>query len=255
MNTFQSTAKTLTLAVTLALLNTACQENDDTTADEEVMTTAEASDEMGATLSADVTVIAQDLVVIASDAENGRVGETGRVQACGISYDTTFGTSYSGTYLTFENTAGYSYQLTCSNGFPSSLTFSFNASGTRSTARLTSDGASTGSFLASGFNVGSTAYTVNGSFEREAALTQKTGAKRTFNHTSYVTLADFQVSKSTSRIEGGTATYLLTGESSEGGSFQYTASIVFNGDQTATISLNSGADYEVNLQTGQVTEP
>lgn len=256
MNTFFNLPlKTLVVAFSITFLFTSCRDNDDTTSDE-VMTSDEASDEIAASLTTDVTVMADDLGAIAAAIDESSRMSTARVEGsvCGISYDTTFSASYTGTYMSFENETSYAYKLICSNSIPSSLSYTFTTDGTRSTSRLSSDGTSTGAMVASGLNLNSDVYTVSGSFEREATLVQNTGSKKTFTNVSAVTLDDFEVNKSTFQIEGGTATYLLEAESSAGGSVSYSATVVFNGDNTATITLGNSDTYLVNLKTGQVTQ-
>jgi hypothetical protein len=55
-----------------------------------------------------------------------------------------------------------------------------------------------------------------------------------------------EISKSTYEIIAGEGTVTVTGENSGGNSFSFTGSIVFNGDGTATLTLN-GTEYTINL--------
>lgn len=243
------TFPTMALAVILAIFTVSCKDDDSTDA---AISQDEAADEMAATISTDLVSMSENVGVMADNAEGS--SSNARVESCGVSYSMSFDSSYTGVYLSFDNTTSYSYSLACSNGTPSSLDFSFDTEGSRSSVRLSSEGETTASMSATGLDANSTYFTVSGDLERDATLTEKTGAKKTFTTVNSLSLSDFLVNKDTYEIEGGTASYLLSGESSTGGSFEYTASVTFNGDGTATINLDNSAVYEVNLETGQVTE-
>jgi hypothetical protein len=176
------------------------------------------------------------------------------VKTCGVSYDTAFARSYNGPFISYNYDVSYGYTLSCTgSGMPSSLAYTFSSDGQRSTARLSSTGKSTGSLTASGFEVTAKSYALNGSFSRTHTLTQKTGAQKVFNSESEVSLTGLSVNKSTQKIESGSALFTVTGQSSAGSSYEFTASVVFNGNGTATATIKSGV-YLINLATGEVTK-
>ena len=243
------TIKAFAMVLTLSLFLQAC--NDDN-GSETVISTDEAADEISMSLTTDVTDLASDLVVISDDAKNGR-NSSGKVAACGVPYDTTFTKSFTGQFISYNYAVSYGYTLSCSNGAPGSLTYIFSSDGERSTARLSSMGESEGTFTAGGFEVSKANYTLNGSFYRIHSLSQKSGAQRIFNSESEGSLTNLLVNKSTKKIEGGSATFSVTGQSSGGSTYEFTASVTFNGDGTATATIN-GVVYLINLTTGEVTK-
>jgi hypothetical protein len=60
-----------------------------------------------------------------------------------------------------------------------------------------------------------------------------------------------QVEKTTGRISSGTGTVTFYGQTSNGLVFSYSATVVFTGNQTATLTM-SGKTYSLNLAVGQV---
>lgn len=255
--TVKTTMKTLSLVLGLGLVTIACNDQDEVAPNQEqAITYDEAADEIATTLATDITGLAADLSVLSTDAENARMASDAKMSACGVSYDTTFTRTYNGQYVTSASTVSYQYELSCksSSGGAPALTYSFAAEGNRNSIRLASQGTSDGSLAASGLEASSTVYQLNGLFERTSEVTQKTQEQKTFNSESDVTLTELVINKETLKIESGAAAFSLHGESTGGGTFDYTSSIVFNGDETATITLNSAEVYQVNLATGEVTK-
>jgi len=54
-------------------------------------------------------------------------------------------------------------------------------------------------------------------------------------------------------IESGTATFTLTGATPKKGNFSFAGSLVFNGNGTATLTIN-GTAYSIDLTTGLKTK-
>ena len=249
----KTSIKTTSLALIFVFALSSCNK-DDNPSPNQVISNDESADEVAGFISSDVSTTSSDLDFLIKDAQKGRLATNGRTEACGVSYDTIINRSFSGTYLTFNDTLQYGYSVSCTNvGVPSTLTYTVNARGSRSGNRLTSQGTSVGALSAAGFEVSKSSYSVNGTFNRTHAVTQKNGAQKTFNSQLETTLSNLSVNKSTKVIQGGTASITASGTSSSGGSYTYTALVVFNGDGTADVTINSSA-YLVNTKTGQVTK-
>lgn len=249
----KTSIKPTSLALIFVFALSSCNKEDNPSPNQAI-SNDESADEVAGFISSDVSTTSSDLDFLIKDAQNGRLATNGRTEACGVSYDTIINRSFSGTYLTFNYTLQYGYNLSCTNvGVPSTLTYTVNSSGSRSGNRLTSQGTSVGALSAAGFEVSKSSYSVNGTFNRTHAVTQKNGAQKTFNSQLETTLSNLSVNKSTKVIQGGTASITASGTSSSGGSYTYTALVVFNGDGTADVTINSSA-YQVNTKTGQVTK-
>lgn len=245
----KTTTKTWVLALCLTMLTFAC--SDDETS-EPVITDDEAAEEIAASLSTEVTVFASDVVVAADDAENGRALSSGKTAACNVPYSATFTDAFAGTNVSYTYTIEYDYTLSCTNaGIPTTLSYGFSSNTTYSGPRLSSEGDSEGSLIVTGFELSATQYSMNGSFERAGSITQKARQLKTFVSTSDFTLTNLTVDKTTTMIKGGTGTVALNGTSSTGETYAVDASIVFNGDGTATVTIQ-GSVYEVSLPTGEV---
>jgi hypothetical protein len=90
---------------------------------------------------------------------------------------------------------------------------------------------------------------VNGEYKRAGSFQSKIGNKASGNSSVDITVTNLTITKSNRKIASGSGTIAITGTGPKGGTFSYTGTIVFNGDETATLTINSNA-YTVNLITG-----
>ena len=86
---------------------------------------------------------------------------------------------------------------------------------------------------------------MNGAYTRNGSQESKIGQQNSFTSTLTITASNLLVDKSTQEINGGTASFTLEGSGSGGTNITYTGSIVFNGNQSATLTLN-GNSYPLN---------
>lgn len=166
---------------------------------------------------------------------------------CGQSFDSTVVRSINKPSVTASYTKTWEWTLNCNNlRVPTSFGFNATSTGDYETTRMTSDDNASTDWTISNLISGS-AYTINGSYTREGSQTS-TVRNRSNSFTSEVNIniTSLNVNKSTFLIDSGTATFTLTGSSTNGQNFSYQGSIVFNGNGTATITIN-GETFEVSL--------
>lgn len=153
--------------------------------------------------------------------------------------------------ISYLMTASFSYQFTVdamNNVTASSLTYSYN--GNLDAPRLSSVHTGSGNLDVSSVNTETC--TVNGLFKRTSDVeTKGVRAKQSTSQTT-IDFSNIKVNKSTEEILSGTATVNISGNLSGKGNFEYSGSIVFNGEGMATITINDSS-YSVNLQTGDYT--
>ena len=162
-------------------------------------------------------------------------------------YDTTFVRSKDNGTYSYSYTYNYNYGLKTA----SSLGFDFSIIGQYSTPRMSSADSTAGVWTLSGILPNAGSYTCNGTYNRIGSQISKVRNKYNYNTIISFTVSSLVISKSTLKILSGSASGSISGTVSGGQSFNYTMSIVFNGDMTATVTIN-GKVYTVNLTTGQV---
>ena len=111
---------------------------------------------------------------------------------------------------------------------------------------MQSSNAGSRNLVLTGLQPQSASYTLNGAFTRTGSHTSKVRNQNTFDTNVSINITSVTVDKSTMKITGGTGTADVTCEVSNGNSYSFTGSLVFNGNGTATLTIN-GTDYTITL--------
>ena len=151
--------------------------------------------------------------------------------------------------------ADYSYALNCTNGiFNNSATITSTYSGSFADASLSSIFSGSSNFTIGGLGRSFTAYTINGEYKRSGSFQSLTDTSYRGTHNVDITFTNFALVKPLDIIKpGSTASFTISGGMPSKGSFNYTGTIVFNGGNNATLTIN-GTVYLINLATGQKTK-
>jgi len=165
---------------------------------------------------------------------------------CDVFYEDNFVTNYDSGNIQASYTVDWSYIMTCNDiNVPQTISFSYASDGDYTTPRISSTDTSSGSFEISGLQPSESEIVVNGDFIREGVQIVTIINERAVNSHLEIVLNDVIINKDTSSIVSGTGTAILTG-ASQNTTFLFEGSIVFNGDETATITIN-GNSYQINL--------
>ncbi len=217
--------------------------------EEEASDNEEFAEEISAVITVDFENLAQDINLVAEDAEGGRRSS---IMECGVPADTTFTKEYSGELISYGYSLEYGYELTCSSiGIPESLAWSYSCDGIWNGVRFNIDGASFGSVVVTGLLPNAEDYLINGSLNRTQELIQKYRDQKTLISETAIILEDLTIAKSTQTVTSGTATFTTTGVSSTGATYAYSCVVVFNGDRTATFTFSDGSVYTLDLATNE----
>jgi hypothetical protein len=145
----------------------------------------------------------------------------------------------------------YSYALNCTNGiFSHSANVTFAYSGSFANASLSSTYTGSGDFTIAGLGKSYTTYIINGEYKRSGSFQSKTDTSFHGNHNIDIVFSNLTLIKPLKVIKAGSeATFTISGNTPSKGAFSYTGNIIFNGDASATLTVN-GSIYLVNLATG-----
>jgi len=149
--------------------------------------------------------------------------------------------------------ANYSYGLNCTNGiFNHSATSTSNYSGSVSNSILSSVFTGSSNLTISGLGRTYPAYIINGEYKRSGSFQSQSDTSYHGTHSIDITLTNVTLAKPLNVLQsGGSASFTITGNMpSKGGAFNFTGTIVFNGSNNATLTVN-GTVYLINLATGQ----
>jgi len=169
---------------------------------------------------------------------------------CGATKTDTVARSGSvGSSITYTYNSIYSFTLNCTNLVPDSLTSSAAFGGTYSGPYISSVFTGTHNFSVTGLPAASANLVLNGTYTRNGAFQSKKDTTKKGTHTVIITVKDLTVVKSGRTIISGSATINVSGEITNKGSWNYTGTVTFNNDSTASLTLG-GVKYKINILTG-----
>ncbi|MEM5564168.1 hypothetical protein WNY78_03590 [Psychroserpens sp. AS72] len=165
---------------------------------------------------------------------------------CSVIYNDTYVVNYEESIVQASYTVDWSYEMTCNSiGIPQSVTFSSSTDGNYSTQHIISNDYSTSNFDIIGLQPSSETMVLNGDYVRNGMQELNVVNTRSVTSILTVTLTDIVIDKSTSNITSGTASLTLTG-TSQNTNFSFEGSLIFNGDETATLTINENT-YVINI--------
>jgi len=143
----------------------------------------------------------------------------------------------------------YNYVVNCNNNVLDNLSSSLVDSGYFSGPNLSSTNSGSGIFTVAGLSPTATDFVINGEFKRSGSFQSKIDTSNHGNSKIDIVVTALKVAKPARTIASGSATISITGDVPKKGTFSYTGTLVFNGDGTATLTIN-GTVYTINLTTG-----
>lgn len=164
--------------------------------------------------------------------------------------DSTFTiTSLPDSRMTYEYTVSYSYGIQL-NGFESEFFLNFSTNGEYTAPRATSIDQSQGELVVSNLSEGYSNYLLNGSCSRAGSQTVIVDVENNFSSTIIFVMEDISIDKTSLEILSGSAEVSITGTSNNA-SLDMQGSIVFNGNNSATLTIN-GVVYGIDVENAEI---
>jgi hypothetical protein len=188
---------------------------------------------------------------LATDATIDAIDIACRPDACGtVKSDSISRQSNAGSAVTFNYKLKYNYTVDCNkNSQPDSLSGMLTYSGSFSGPKLSSSNSGSSVFTVNGLLPTVTDFVVNGEFKRAGSFSSKVDTTNHGNSNIGVVINSLTILKHSRNIVSGNAAISVTGDVPKKGSFSYTGILVFNGNGTATLTLN-GTVYLIKLDSG-----
>jgi hypothetical protein len=212
---------------------------------------SEAADMVSASLASSsdgVANIADDVTQSAASLATSHV-------SCGtVKSDSVSRQSAAGAINTYSYKSTYLYKVICDGSSqPDSLSSSLIYSGSFSGPNLSSTNSGSSIFKVAGLPSTTTNYVINGEYKSAGSFKSKVDTTNTGSSNIDIAIQALTLAKQTRTIASGNANITVTGSVPKKGSFSYTGTLVFNGNHTATLTLN-GTVYTINLVNGQKTK-
>jgi len=236
----------LSLVAMLLIGAVACKKSNGTLPPVSNVTNDEAADMVAGSLSLNSNGVAS----LSADASLNAAVIINTPGACGtIRSDSISRQSKPGDPVTYNYNLKYSFTVNCDGGRPDSLLSTLTYSGSFSGPNLSSSNSGSSVFMVNGLLPRFTDFVINGEFKRAGSFSSKIDTAHHGNSNIDIVINSLTVEKSSRTIVSGNAAISITGDVPKKGSFTYTGTLVFNGNGTATLTLN-GTVYIINLESG-----
>lgn len=142
------------------------------------------------------------------------------------------------------------YSKTCDGG--ETVNYSFEADQSFTSIRYNHEQSVSGAWSIEGVQDGATEVIYNGPYNRTGQWTYNLREHHT-DHVSYTSaLVNLAYEVASERIIGGTSTFTLDGTSTVYESYSYAGDIEFLGSDQSIITFQTGEQYELDLETGEI---
>lgn len=173
-------------------------------------------------------------------------------QECGATIADSLSFSGNTNSVTYDAFYKFSRTLNCSNNNPDNIIIAVTYHGSFDGPRLSSSASGTSNITIGGLSSSATNFTINGSYGRKGSFNSKVGNKTSGNSVVDINATNVTLTKPLRAITGGTATISIAG-TVPAGSFSFSGTLIFNGNNQATLTVGSSV-YVINLLTGAYTK-
>jgi hypothetical protein len=209
------------------------------------------NDEAANMVASSLSVSSNGVINIVSDVTNDATSFARAHLGCGtLRSDTISRQSPTSSNTTYTYNLQYNYVVICgTDNKPDSLSSSLIYNGNFNGANLSSSNSGSTIFGVSGLDSAAADFVINGEYKSVGSFSSKIDTANHGNNNIDIAIKELTLKKPARSITSGTATIAVSGSVSKRGSFNYTGTLVFNGDGTATLTLN-GTVYKINLNSG-----
>ncbi len=178
----------------------------------------------------------------------------GRIATCGVSQTIDLsGASPVGGAITWSYDFNYTFRLNCNTEeLPDNITVALTYNGNFDGPKLAFEHSGLSELALTGLEESDDHFVLDGIYKRSGSFEIKEGEKKTGSSSIEITLTAVEIDKSTHTITSGSSSFLLQGSVSSKGSFKYSGTVEFNGNDTAKLKIKSET-FLVNLNDGNVT--
>jgi hypothetical protein len=191
-----------------------------------------------------------DLVVTSATGKTiNSVGTASVHQACGTTLVDSASNAGSADSVSWSYFVKYSRTLNCNtSNQPDNLIDSLLYNGSYHGPVVTSSNSGSAKVTIAGLTTQATNYVVNGDYNRTGSFDNKSSGK-SYNSNVNIVVTNVLLTKPGHKIVGGSATFTISGSTPKG-TYSFSGTITFNQDSTATLTVNGGGTYTIDLRTG-----
>lgn len=196
-------------------------------------------------IEANLQANAGGLVTNIEDIAEQLVAAVSSGELCDSLYSKTIEDDFQGSQIQASYTSEISYEMACNTfDIPQTATFSALTSAMYNSSRIVSDDDGDFSGNATGLQPSSLTMNMTGDYSRTGAQELNFAEQKDITSILAVNLNTLEISKQDFEIQSGNGIISLTGSTADE-AFSFEGTIVFNGGNTATITINN-TTYEID---------
>ncbi|MGX1023983.1 hypothetical protein [Flavobacterium sp. CS20] len=232
------------------LLFTSCNNNDDNLSESSI-SEEEASEAIIMAVSPEtgglIEMTTETITIVegsSSDYSKTSLSNSDFDYVCGETYGTSFARSHDSGNYSYNINYVWSWTVYCTDdNSPTNFSFDLNASSSYDSPKMSSDDTTNGTLVVSGLDDLETEYLVNQTYSRSGTQISSVRNQNTFTSSLNFNTTNLKVLKANHNITSGSISVAFNGQVSNGNVYDYSGTIVFNGNQTATLTMGSGNTY------------
>jgi hypothetical protein len=165
---------------------------------------------------------------------------------CGLQGDSSFNKHYGGSSIQYNYDFNWNWTINCLGPELSTVDINYSSTGNNSTSEMSSTFTCSGDFAMSALDTASHEFIFNGAYTRDGDFSSKVSPSHVCNIHMVITFSNVHMSKADHNYTSGTANAALTCTTADSEVFDFSGTIVFNGNQNCTLTLD-GKGYTIQL--------
>ena len=165
---------------------------------------------------------------------------------CGVEYGSSYNISGQSANVTYSASLTWSWIIDCGTGIiPSAADFDLTGTSSYDGPRISSEASTSASINIQNLDDAESSYVVNETFTMAGSQESFVRNENAFTSTIEFTTTDLTILKANYNVASGTVYASFVGKASNGNTYDYSGTLVFTGNQTATLTMGSGNTYNL----------
>ncbi|SDQ25793.1 hypothetical protein [Flagellimonas zhangzhouensis] len=235
-------------AAAFTLTFASCSNGDDGVGEPEAtITEEEAAEAIAMSVSPDsggMVEITQEAIYTLEE-DNSTSGKAEDYE-CGVEYGSSYNISGQSGSISYDASLIWSWMVQCGTGIiPSAADFELDGTSTYDGPRISSEASTSATINITNLDDASNSYLVNETFSISGTQESNVSTINSFTSTIEFTTTNLAILKSNYNIASGTVYASFVGKATNGNSYNFSGTLEFTGNQTATLTMGSGNTYNL----------
>lgn len=178
--------------------------------------------------------------------DDGSASDKAEDYECGVEYGSSYNISGESANVSYSASLAWSWIVDCGTGtVPLAANFDLEGTAVYDGPRISSEGSTSASINIQNLDGSESSYVVNEEFVYTGSQESFVRNENAFTSTIQFTTTDLTVLKANYNVASGTVGASFVGKSSNGNTYDFSGTLVFTGNQTATLTMGSGNTYNL----------